>query len=360
MRSTSGQHFVALDHLRALAALLVFCWHFLHFKSGYPVPFAQAPVFFPLAIFDEGHVGVALFMTLSGYLFAKLLNGTKIMYWQFLWNRLLRLAPLMLAVILVNLIILIINEATSSQIIDFANSVIKGAFFPSLPNGGWSITIEFHFYLLLPILLAVIARSPWHALTLVALAIALRGVIYLDQGSVQHEAYFTIAGRIDQFTLGILAHRINLGQRIGNRFFYTVATCFLIFYWWFDAKGGFMRSPGYPSPQPLWIFMSCIEGTFFACLISWYDSRKWRFLEGDFSRLIGRIGEYSYSIYLLHMFFVFDMAAFVHENIMDISNFYKGLAWAFICFAGFLPIAAASYYAIEKPFFGLRRPYTNQ
>ncbi len=360
MRSTSGHHFVALDHLRALAALLVFSWHFLHFKSGYPVPFAQAPAFFPLAVFDEGHVGVALFMTLSGYLFAKLLDGRKIVYRQFLWNRVLRLAPLMLAVILVNLVMLMVNDATPPQIAEFARSVVKGAIFPSLPNGGWSITIEFHFYLLLPVLLAIISRSPWHALTLVAMAIALRGAIYLSQGSVQHEAYFTIAGRIDQFTLGILAHRINLGQRMGNRAFGVSAFCFLAFYWWFDANGGFMRSPGYPSPQPLWIFMSCIEGMAFACLIGWYDSKRWRFLEGSVSRFMGKVGEYSYSIYLLHMFFVFDLAAFIHEHIMDISNFYVGLMWAFLCFMGFLPIAAASYHAIEKPFFALRRPYTGQ
>ena len=357
MRSTSGHHFVALDHLRALAALLVFSWHFLHFKSGYPVAFAQAPVLFPLAIFDEGHVGVALFMTLSGYLFAKLLAGKKIVYGQFLWNRALRLAPLLLAVILINLVMLAVQ---GTPVTEFMLSVLRGAIFPSLPNGGWSITIEFHFYVLLPLLLALIARSPWHALAIVALAMTLRTAIYLTQGSVQHEAYFTLAGRIDQFTLGILAYRLGLGQRLGNMVFLAVAACFLLFYAWFDAQGGFMRSPGYPSPQPLWIVMSSIEGLACACLIAWYDSRRWNCLDSSASRWAGKIGEYSYSIYLLHMFVVFDLAAFVHERVMDISNFYVGLAWAFLCFLAFLPVAAASYHLIEKPFFALRRPYTVQ
>lgn len=66
MRSSSGQHFVALDQVRGVAAFLVVAWHFLHGASGTPVPFEGAPAVFPLALADEGHTGVALFMVLSG------------------------------------------------------------------------------------------------------------------------------------------------------------------------------------------------------------------------------------------------------------------------------------------------------
>ena len=38
-------------------------------------------------------------MTLSGYLFAKLTFGIPISYPRFLWNRLIRLAPLLLFVL---------------------------------------------------------------------------------------------------------------------------------------------------------------------------------------------------------------------------------------------------------------------
>ena len=64
MRSTSGEHYVALDHVRALAALLVFTWHFIHAGNGDPVPFEYVPSLFFMALFDEGHTGVALFMVL--------------------------------------------------------------------------------------------------------------------------------------------------------------------------------------------------------------------------------------------------------------------------------------------------------
>ena len=98
MRSSTGAYYVGLDHLRALAALLVFEWHFIHAQA---VPFEYVPRFFPAAIIDEGHCGVALFMCLSGYLFAKLLNGKQINYSGFIWNRFVRLAPLLVFVILI-------------------------------------------------------------------------------------------------------------------------------------------------------------------------------------------------------------------------------------------------------------------
>ena len=90
MKSTSGAHYVALDHIRAVAALLVFVWPFTHSTNGYPMLFEGPPFWGPLVLFDEGHVGVALFMTLSGYLSAKLLDGKKVIYHLFLWNRFLR------------------------------------------------------------------------------------------------------------------------------------------------------------------------------------------------------------------------------------------------------------------------------
>src|SRR5882724_11110413 len=101
MRSSSGEHFIALDHVRALAVFMVFTWHFTHAANGYPVPFEYVPALFPLSLLDEGHTGVALFITLSGYLFAKLLDGKSIDYRAFLWNRFLRLVPLLAVVLLI-------------------------------------------------------------------------------------------------------------------------------------------------------------------------------------------------------------------------------------------------------------------
>ena len=88
-----------------MAAFLVVAWHFTHAASGYPVPFDYVPSIFPFALLAEGHTGVALFMTLSGYLFAKLLDGKQIDYAAFFWNRALRLLPLLIFVVAVKAVL---------------------------------------------------------------------------------------------------------------------------------------------------------------------------------------------------------------------------------------------------------------
>ncbi|MEC8989971.1 MAG: acyltransferase family protein, partial [Candidatus Latescibacterota bacterium] len=84
MRSSSGDYYVALDHVRTLATFMVFTWHFIHTNSMVSPEFVPR---IPLSLLNGEHTGVALFMTLSGYLFAKLLDGRRIHYRAFIWNR---------------------------------------------------------------------------------------------------------------------------------------------------------------------------------------------------------------------------------------------------------------------------------
>jgi peptidoglycan/LPS O-acetylase OafA/YrhL len=318
MKSSTGAHYIALDHVRAIAAFMVFTWHFIHYQSGFPIPFEYVPSVFPLALLDEGQTGVALFMTLSGYLFAKLLDGKSISYPAFLWNRVLRLLPLLTIVVaLVGVRDVLIG---SRELNDYLYALFKGPIFPTLPNGGWSITIEFHYYLVLPILLWMTRKSRLLPLSVLAVAFIIRLLVLQITGEVQTVAYWTIFGRIDQFVLGMFFFQFR--QHVSQRHVLAglVAIGFSIFYWYFDWLGGFNRYPSYPSPSPIWVAMPTIEGLAYGLLIAWYDC-SFRHSVGGVSAFLGRIGEYSYSIYLLHFFIVFRAARMVNEHIMDISNF---------------------------------------
>lgn len=332
---------------------MVFAWHFTHAANGYPVPFEYAPALFPLSILDEGHTGVALFMTLSGYLFAKLLDGKSIDYMAFLWNRVLRLAPLF---VVLALIVGINKFIAGESIYSYVNSLARGALYPSLPNGGWSITVEFHYYAILPLFLWMLRKSKLLPISIIVLAIALRVFVHYENGEVQSLAYWTIIGRIDQFALGMLLYQFRAYLAHRHALVIAIFTGFTMFYWYFDLQGGFYQNPSYPSPSLLWVFLPTIEGIAYAVGIAWYENSFSHSTTGV-SKFIGRIGEFSYSIYLLHFFVVFHAARLVNEQIMDISNFYVACLWSVVFFLLMMPAAYLSFRFIEAPFLKQRKHY---
>ncbi len=356
MKSSSGSHFIGLDHIRALAAFMVFSWHFLHGKSGHPIPFESFPSFFPLSLLDEGHTGVALFMTLSGYLFAKLLNGKSVRYGAFFWNRCLRLLPLLLITFLINGIIKFVR---GEDIHSYIYSLAKGFLHPVFLEGAWSVMVELHFYLTLPFLLWMFSRARLLPLSVIAAALILRYFLHHGEGKIQELIYTSIIGRVDQFVLGMVLYRFR--DCFAHRTLTAMLTMigFAAFYWYFDFLGGALRNRvSYFFPGWLWIFLPTIEGLAYAIIIAWLDTSFSPSTSG-ISGFIGRIGGYSYSIYLLHFFVVHRFTEFVHEQIMDISNFYLACLWSVFFFLLMVPVGYLSFRFIESPFLKLRRQYVH-
>lgn len=357
MRSSGGQHYVGLDHLRALAAFLVFERHFLHTREGLTYPMSPGESVdlwaFPLGLLYEGYAGVALFMTLSGYLFAKLLDGKTINFSAFLFNRALRLAPLL---VLVMLVYGVRDYIHGRDLIAYAERLLLGFVMPTWPSGGWSIAVELHFYLLLPLLLWLSRRGvSWPTLLIVG-ALSLRAAVWSATGEVQSASYWTILGRLDQFVGGMLAYQLRRHFAGDHIRALVVLSLFALHYWWFGYLGGFHGMPSYPSPTPLWIFMPTIDAIGWGVLIAWYDG-SFRPRASGVSGVLARIGECSYSIYLWHFFFVFAAARYVNDNLISFNSVYAGMAVAALLFVCFVPFAWASYVLFERPFLSLRRRY---
>jgi rhamnosyltransferase len=350
VKSSSGQYFPALDHVRAVAIFTVFVWHFSHPHFGARLAY---PVAFPLNFFSEGHTGVAIFMTLSGYLFAKLLDGREIHYSGFLWNRFVRLAPLLALAIALE-----VAKRWFANTLDFgfAETIAKGLVLPTLPNGGWSVTVEFHFYLILPIVLLLAKRSKYYLLLLLIVPILLRALFFWHSGSVQLIAYETIVGRLDQFILGIFAYQARAFIAGRHLIALSVAILFLLFWHWFDVSGGYFAFSSYPSSSPVWIVLTTIEGVAYATLIAWYDN-SFSHREGRVSRFVAAVGTYSYSIYLFHFFFVFWLATYIDRHVVSLANPYVALIMAIPCFLAAVPLGSLSYRYIEAPFLRLRTRY---
>lgn len=352
MRSSTGEYYVGLDHLRALATFQVFTWHFMHFPKANEL--TVAPI--PFACLGEGHVGVALFMTLSGYIFAKLLSGKDIIYSRFVWNRCVRLLPLLGFVIG---LVAIKTYWQGGSLRELARNVAWGWLKPSLPNGGWSITAEFHFYLLLPWMLLLMRHARrWMWLALVV-ALGARLGLWLHFHTVQRLAFWTIVGRFDQFLLGMYA--FELRRWVSPKLWVGVAAvaAWLGYLTWFDALGGYHGTGRHPTLGAIWIVEPTIEAVSCAVLIVWYDQRTTT-ATGRLSTALAAIGNYSYSIYLLHPFFVFWLPKMIHHHLLDLSNYYVGLVSSLVCFGLAVPIGYLSFTWVESPFLKLRKPYLRQ
>jgi peptidoglycan/LPS O-acetylase OafA/YrhL len=349
MRSTEGFYFSRLDHVRAVAAWLVFCWHFLHLTPTFPTPYASAPVF-PLALFDEGHTGVALFMTLSGYLFAKLVGDRAIDFPAFLWSRAVRLGPLLAVVIAAWVVIGWMSGAAIPL-----SDITQGFILPTWPKGTWSVAIELHFYLLFPLLLLLFRKhGPFALLAVIAYALAIRFNWWRVYGEAQHIAYWTILGRIDQFVFGMLFALTPLSPKMRATFAAVAGGLFLVLWHVFDRAGGYWNHTGAASTNPLWIVIPTIEAITYASFIAWYDKAQLK-LPAAIDRTLARIGEWSFSIYLLHFFPAVALRTIFWNA--EGFNFYVALIAANIAFVCFLPVAAFSYKYFETRFLVYRRPY---
>lgn len=359
MRSSDGDHFLAIDHLRALAAFMVFSWHFLHGFSGYPLSFDYFSYFFFLSIFNEGHTGVSLFMVLSGYLFSFLTRSLNINYKLFFYNRILRLFPLLIFVFLMQILIIFFDKGLEwngwhGYLINF----IYGFVFPLWPQGAWSITVELHFYLLLPLFVFLVRRNIFYIFFIVILFVFIRYLIFLKIGEAQTVSYLTLIGRIDQFMFGMISWNLRKYYVGNGKFVFLIALLFLLFYSFFDFSGGFYKMPSYPSSSALWIFMPSIEGVAYAIFVGWYVEKFSRLdKDGFFNKLISNVGQLSYSMYLIHFFFVFDLANFINRKILPINDLFTGLVFSLISFFIILPICWITFNFIEKPFLKLRKSY---
>lgn len=346
MKASSGLYVSRLDHVRACAALLVYCWHVVH--PG--VPYAAVPDVPLLSPFEEGHVGVALFMTLSGYLFAKIIDGHAIDLPRFYLNRVLRLAPL-LAVVLGYWAL---RGALSFE------SFISGFVQPTWSGGAWSVAVELHFYLLFPLILMLQTRGRLlPLLVILMLAIALRGAVWLETGSVQILAYKTIAGCLDLFVWGMLWHELarHFGSaRRARALFWSALAAIVAGCHGFNLAGGYYGMGGDPSPSPLWIVMTSIEGLLFGALIVGYEHARFE-LPAAVDRVWARVGEVSYSIYLVHFMVFPSLVKWAGLAGLPMDHFPTALAVAFGTFPIVAALSMVSYAWIERPFLALRVNY---
>jgi peptidoglycan/LPS O-acetylase OafA/YrhL len=357
MKSLNLPYNPRLDQLRWLAASLVFGFHFLleyHQQGGLP------PVSPWWGIVTQGHTGVGLFFTLSGYLFMQIaLHQGAIHYGDFLRNRVLRILPLFLTIFFVALSVGRDKFQPQDLLYVFAtNYGLAPTSYTPITGAAWTISLEFSFYLVFPFLARfALERGPGYLARLVGLMAFFKLAAFSVSDKPELMYFSTFVGRFDQFLVGMLAAQLAHGQAPLLRRIAPVAVPVTLL---LAVASSALQTAIAPfdgaGKSAYWIVWSLQESVVWSLVIvAWlaFDRR----LPGWLERVLVQGGKISFSFYLLHMALLhllathFGLVALVPEpriNAVLLLLATYALTWG---------LATVSYNAIEEPFLGLRRRY---
>jgi peptidoglycan/LPS O-acetylase OafA/YrhL len=214
MASTkNNSYFPALTGVRAIAAFMVFIYHYNPFNEKV---FGKGVYGF----FHEFHASLNLFFVLSGFLITyRYYDAEKQGFKKYLINRVARIYPVYFALTTITFLFFafVHGERTMTNLgIYFSNITFIKGFFDDLKftgiSQGWSLTVEECFYFLAPLIFVLIKRSRLYLLLLpiIFLAIGL-GLVQLCKGMafygfMESNAFmyvFTFFGTSFEFFVGI-------------------------------------------------------------------------------------------------------------------------------------------------------------
>lgn len=315
--SSSLSYIPGLDGVRAIAFLVVMLFHF---TAGF-VPQFQ-PYGIGWRVFGEvaklGWVGVDIFFVLSGYLIAKVLEarpvGSLVGYAGFIARRFRRLAPPYIFCLVVFAIVAWTfvpdSKVFKNQYLLWTLTAnVESSFGERNPLGDahfglfhfWSLAVEWHFYLLFPLIIWAMGSVKRAALFLVAIALGCR-LAFVQYGLSDNALYSFTLCRVDSLAIGTMLACVNvrlLGASrklvwlIGAAAFVALMTCIA-----FD-----------PAPFKTLIWLQTVGYTAVALAIAMMifavvtsSPGSWLIAALE-QRWMVWIGRASYSLYIWHMVF---------------------------------------------------------
>ncbi len=297
-------------------------------------------------------------MVLSGFIFTWGAIGKQLSYPQFIYNRVLRIYPLYLTLIFVALA----AKPKAYDLHALIAMLLPFSDFQTLKTGSmtamvWAIGVEFQFYLLFPLLFKLSEKSPYRTIMLwIAALIILRLIIVLLGGNARDLAYWHLAGRLDQFLLGMLAAYWLKYQSPSKvkcfRYFLASLPLSLLMLTLYHGLGA------WPSAGLWKVFWSTFEGGMWALFIAGLVGAQ---TTGQSipAKAVAWIGVRSFSIYLLH--FPIIQIFCMHPNwIYRYTGHWREDTLVFttlIILPVVILISSLTWHAIEKPFLNLRLKY---
>lgn len=372
MTSTiSPQKFYGLDNLRAFAIIMVILFH-------YPRWFDH-PAWFP-EILKFGWTGVDLFFVLSGFLiasqlFAQIIKDGTFSMKEFYIKRFFRIIPIYYFVLALYFLFPVLSGEQLLpplwKFLTFTHNIAFTDFETHRAFGVvWSLCVEEHFYLLLPVTLLLLLKTGWLnkagvlLLILFILGFLIRMYcwyeIYIPQSNgIENRAlwietiYYPTYCRLDGLLVGVaiaglynnLPSLFSQLSKYANGIIAVGLIILTIAYFLFINSIGFSRS----------IFSFPMVSIGFGCLVLGAIMPT-SFLFLWKSKVLTKIAELSYALYLIHMGVILLTQKILFE--LDIS---KDSNLTFVTSMIFcVLIALVLHYSIEKPFMKMRGRFLNK
>lgn len=357
MKSLNIAYNPRIDQLRWLAASLVFVFHFYLEARGQGLPELQSHW---AGLVTEGHTGVGLFFTLSGFLFMQIaLVQKEIAYGAFMRNRCLRILPLFLTVFVVALSIGRDKFVPQDVLYVLTTNLgLAPTSYTPITGAAWTISVEFTFYMVFPFLARFTmeqgARYLWKLLVLMVF-FKLAAYTVNEKSTLMY--FSTLVGRFDQFLIGMLAallfarHGDSLRRHSG--WLMPAALVLVLCNAWLQSRYGKFIAENH---NPFWIWWSLQEAFGWSgFILAWVAFE--RRLPAVVEKVLTHGGKISFSFYLLHMAMLHLLVQTFHLPVF--TGIYKldvalalliayGLTWG---------LSSLSYSTIEEPFLRLRRRY---
>ncbi|UGQ45467.1 acyltransferase family protein [Massilia endophytica] len=357
MKSLNIAYNPRIDQLRWLAALIVFLFHFyIEYRAA-----GGAAIGSPWwGIVTEGHTGVGLFFTLSGFLFMRIAQGKgEIQYRDFLRNRMLRIFPLFFVIFLLATSIQRDRFQPQDLFYIFATNLGDSPTSRSVVTGAaWCISLEFMFYLVFPFIARfALEQGPRYLLKLIALMLFFKAAAYAESERSTLMYFSTFVGRFDQFLVGMLAAELFVrchGWLRRHALWLAPAALALAL-----GNSALQASiaPFNASPKSaFWIFWSLQESAVWAVLILGWVSFERR-LPHWLEKALCHGGKVSFSFYLLHAAVIHSLGRNVGLPQLLEQPLANALALGAIVYGATWALATLSYNTIEEPFLRMRRRY---
>jgi len=323
--------FPALDGVRAIAALLIVFFHSaVCVQQTGSMAASTLPVGVVRWILDRCWIGVDVFFVLSGFLIGRILlvqlRAEGIDFRGFYRRRLYRIFPAYYVVLSLSLFVFARSDTfrllyantpwpdllrrSPANYLYLSNYLFSNA--GNIMGWGWSLCIEEHFYLLFPLLLALLfrwttSRTRVAVLLLLPLApVAARAAVFLRDPSVTlwQRLNWESHTHCDPLLLGVLIAYLfvyhhaafeRVTVRLGPLSWVAGLFCIGVVFVW----GGTIR-PGFFAVVPQFLVLACGAGLL---LINGLFIDNWvsRCLAHHFWYPIARV---SYGMYLIHLFVV--------------------------------------------------------